>query len=155
MSKAVGLFARSGALVRWARGRRFDVAIGHGSNDVSVAAALLRIPAATGFDYEFAAQQHHVNCQLCRVVMPEAIPPERLVRYGAKPRKLRRYAGLKEEYYLADFQPNESVLAELELDREAPLASSARRRRSRSTTASRTRSSAQCWSAWHRAAPRP
>ena len=43
--KGLGLTSRSGALVRWARGRRFDVAIGHGSNDVSVAAALLRIPA--------------------------------------------------------------------------------------------------------------
>jgi uncharacterized protein len=121
-SKAAGLFARSGALARWARGRRFDVAMGHGSNDVSVAAALLRIPAATAFDYEFAAQQHHVNCRLCRVVMvPEAIPPERLAPYGAKPRKLRRYEGLKEEYYLADFEPDEAVLAELGLDRERPL----------------------------------
>ncbi len=121
-SKAVGLFARSGALARWGRGRRFDVAMGHGSNDVSVAAALLRIPAATAFDYEFAAQQHHVNCRLCRVVMvPEAIPPERLAPYGAKPRKLRRYEGLKEEYYLADFVPDDAVLAELGLDRERPL----------------------------------
>jgi predicted glycosyltransferase len=121
-SKAVGLARRSGALTRWASGRRFDVAMGHGSNDVSVAAAVLRIPAATAFDYEFAAAQHHVNCRLCRVVMvPEAIPPERLARYGAKPRKLRRYEGLKEEYYLADFEPSEAVLAELGLDRSRPL----------------------------------
>src|SRR5215216_2323195 len=55
-SKAAGLLARSGALTRWARGRGFDLAIGHGSNDVSVAASLLRIPAATAFDYEFAGQ---------------------------------------------------------------------------------------------------
>jgi uncharacterized protein len=121
-SKAAGLVRRSGALARWARGRRFDVAIGHGSNDVSVAAALLRIPAATAFDYEFAAAQHHVNCRLCRVVMvPEAIPPERLARYGARPAKLRRYAGLKEEYYLADFAPSEAVLGELGLERARPL----------------------------------
>jgi predicted glycosyltransferase len=121
-SKGLGLMSRSGALVRWARGRRFDLAIGHGSNDVSVAAAVLRIRSATAFDYEFAAQQHHVNCRLCRVVMvPELIPPERLARYGAKPRKLRRYAGLKEEYYLADFEPDDAVLAELGLERERPL----------------------------------
>jgi predicted glycosyltransferase len=121
-SKGVGLVSRSGALVRWARGRGFDVAIGHGSNDVSVAAALLRIPAATAFDYEFAAQQHHVNCRLCRVVMvPELIPPERLARYGAKLRKLRRYEGLKEEYYLSDFEPDEAALRELGLARERAL----------------------------------
>jgi uncharacterized protein len=121
-SKALGLVRRSGALARWAAGRRFDVAMGHGSNDVSVAAAMLRIPAATAFDYEYAAAQHHVNCRLCRVVMvPEAIPPERLAPYGAKPRKLRRYQGLKEEYYLADFEASEAVLAELGLDRSRPL----------------------------------
>jgi uncharacterized protein len=122
-SKALGLAQRSGALLRWARRRkRFDVAIGHGSNDVAVAAALLRVPSATAFDYEFAAVQHHVNCRLARVVMvPEAIPPERLDPYGAHG-KLARYAGLKEEYYLADFEPDTAVLDELGLDRERPLA---------------------------------
>jgi uncharacterized protein len=120
-SKAVGLASRSVALVRWARGRRFDVAIGHGSNDLSVAAALLRVPSATAFDYEWAAAQHHVNCRLARVVMvPDAIPPERLDRYGARG-KVRGYAGLKEEYYLADFEPKPAVLAELGLERERPL----------------------------------
>ncbi|HEY6780236.1 MAG TPA: DUF354 domain-containing protein [Thermoleophilaceae bacterium] len=120
--KAVGLAQRSGALVRWARRRaRFDVAIGHGSNDVAVAAALTGVPSATAFDYEFAAVQHHVNCRLARVVMvPEAIPPERLDPYGARG-KLARYAGLKEEYYLADFEPDAAVLDELGLERERPL----------------------------------
>jgi uncharacterized protein len=121
-SKGLGLASRSLALVRWARGRRFDVAIGHGSNDVSVAAALLRIPSATAFDYEFATVQHQVNCRLARtVVVPDAIPPERLYRYGARG-KVRGYPGLKEEYYLADFEPDEAVLSQLGLDRERPLA---------------------------------
>jgi predicted glycosyltransferase len=120
-SKALGLASRSVELTRWARGRRFDVAMGHGSNDVSVAAAALRIPSATAFDYEWAAVQHHVNCRLARaVVVPEAIPPQRLERYGAAG-KLRRYAGLKEEYYLADFEPDDAVLDELGLDPAAPI----------------------------------
>jgi predicted glycosyltransferase len=122
-AKAAGLASRSGALVRWARGRRFDLALGHGSNDLSVAAALLRIPSATAFDYEFATVQHSINCPLARrIVVPDAIPPERLARYGARPAKLRRYAGLKEEYYLADFEPDPAVLAELGLDRARPIA---------------------------------
>ncbi len=121
-SKGAGLVSRSAALLRWARGRRFDVAIGHGSNDISVAAWLLRVPSATAFDYEFATAQHQVNCRLCRIVMvPDAIPPERLRRYGATEAKLRRYEGLKEEYYLADFEPDEAVLGELGLTRERPL----------------------------------
>jgi uncharacterized protein len=122
-SKGVGLAARSSALTRWARGRRFDVAIGHGSNDVTIAARLLRIPASTAFDYEWARVQHQVNCRLAQaVVVPDAIPPERLAPYGATPAKLRRYPGLKEEYYLADFEPDPAVLVELGLDATRPLA---------------------------------
>ena len=127
-AKAGGLAARSRALVGWARaqarapgGAPFDVALGHGSNDVTIAAALLRIPSSTMFDYEWATVQHNVNCRLARaVVVPAAIPPERLDRYGARG-KVRAYEGLKEEYYLADFEPDEAVLVELGLVRERPL----------------------------------
>jgi uncharacterized protein len=142
-AKATGLASRSAALVRWGSEvhpsaeahpspgpgrpgrthslRRFDIALGHGSNDVSVAAALLRIPSATMFDYEWATVQHNVNCRLARaVVVPDAIPPQRLRRYGAKG-KVRAYEGLKEEYYLADFEPQERVLEELGLDRGRPI----------------------------------
>ena len=121
-AKARNLAGRSLALARWARGRHFDVAIGHASNDVMVAAKLLRIPSATAFDYEWATVQHNVNCRLARtVVVPDAIPPERLDRYGARG-KLRRYPGLKEEYYLADFEPDPAVLDELGLDPAKPIA---------------------------------
>ena len=74
------------------------------------------------FDYEWATLQHEVNCRLARaVVVPDAIPPGRLRRYGAAG-KLQRYPGLKEEYYLADFERDPTVLDELSLDPGAPLA---------------------------------
>src|SRR4051794_18797834 len=100
---------------RWMRdfGARghFDLAIGHGSNDLALAAAMLRIPAANTFDYEFAVQQHNVGCRLARrVLTPDRIPPERLERYGVGPRKLVQYPGLKEDYYLSDFAPHPRVL---------------------------------------------
>ena len=127
-AKAVGLASRSLALVRWARadsgaagGRGFDLALGHGSNDVTVAAAILRVPSATMFDYEWATVQHAINCRLARaVVVPDAIPPERLHRYGADG-KVRPFAGLKEEYYLADFEPDPGVLRELALEPTRPI----------------------------------
>jgi predicted glycosyltransferase len=140
-AKAGGLALRSAALARWAladaRGsrarppqahqsrahpsRRFDIALGHGSNDVSVAAALLGIPSATMFDYEWATVQHQINCRLAgAVVVPDAIPPERLDRYGARG-KVRAYEGLKEEYYLADLQPDPAILAQLALDPRRPI----------------------------------
>jgi uncharacterized protein len=122
LAKARGLAERSAALTRWARGRRFDLALGHGSNDVTVAAALLRIPSATMFDYEWATVQHNVNCRLAKaVVVPDAIAPERLYRYGARG-KIRAYPGLKEEYYLADFEPDPAILGALNLDPTRPIA---------------------------------
>ena len=50
------------------------------------------------------------------VTRPEAIPAERLERYGARPPKLLQYPGLKEEYYLADFEPDPAVPAALGVD---------------------------------------
>ena len=111
--KLAALFSRTGHMRRWARGR-FDLAVAHGSNDLALAAATLRIPAVNTFDYEFATQQHNIGCRLARRVMtPDAIPPERLARYGVDDRKLVQYPGLKEEYYLADFEPDRSVLQAL------------------------------------------
>ena len=128
LAKAGGLASRSAALVRWARADAhaggaggFDLALGHGSNDVTVAAAILRVPSATMFDYEWATLQHNVNCRLAHtVVVPEAIPLARLRRYGATG-KVRPYEGLKEEYYLADFEPDDAVLGQLRLDRARPI----------------------------------
>jgi uncharacterized protein len=126
-AKAAGLASRATALVGWARRSarargRFDLALGHGSNDVTVAAAVLRIPRSTMFDYEWAVVQHTLNCVLAdAVVVPETIPPERLDRYGARG-KLQRYPGLKEEYYLSDFAPDTAVLRELGLDAAQPIA---------------------------------
>ena len=120
--KARGLVDRSRELRRWAHGRRFDVAIAHGSNDLTVAAWTLGIPSATMFDYEWATVQHNVNCRMAAaVVVPELIPPGRLDRYGARG-KLRRYPGLKEEYYLAGFEPDPGVLSALGVDHALPLA---------------------------------
>jgi len=112
--KALAAADRVRRLAGWARGRRFDRALAHGSTDLPVVSRALRIPNTTMFDYEWAALQHHVNCRLAdRVLVPDAIPPGRLARYGARGAKLVRYPGLKEEYYLADFEPDRAVLAQL------------------------------------------
>jgi hypothetical protein len=105
-------------LIGFARGGRFDVALGHASVDLPPAARLLRIPNATMFDYEWATAQHSVVCRFAnRVVVPDAIPAARLARYGARPPKLVQFAGLKEEYYLSDWEPDAAVIRSLGLDR--------------------------------------
>ncbi|MCB0874724.1 MAG: DUF354 domain-containing protein [Solirubrobacterales bacterium] len=115
-SKAAAVGRRSAELARWARGRGFDLAIAHGSVDVAVVGTALRIPQAQMQDYEFAGLQRKLAWRSARrVIVPDAIPIERLEAAGAKASKLVRYPGLKEDYYLADFTADPSVLAGLGL----------------------------------------
>jgi hypothetical protein len=105
------------AMVAFGRKGRFDVAIAHGSTDLPMACRLLRIPNTTMFDYEYATLQHSLNCRLAnRVLVPDAIPPDRLRRFGARPPRLVRYPGLKEEYYLGGFEPDPAVPRALGMD---------------------------------------
>jgi uncharacterized protein len=123
LGKGAALARRSSKLTRWARGRRFDLSLAHGSVDVAVVSALLRIPLVQMQDFEHAGLQRKLAFRVARrVLVPEAIPPEAMAKAGAAERKLFRYPGLKEDYYLFDFEPDPSVLGELGLDRERVLA---------------------------------
>jgi predicted glycosyltransferase len=115
--KARQMASRLGSLRKWAKDRDFDVALAHGSHELTMTARRLGIPSSTTFDSEWAWLQHQLGCRAAtKVVVPDAIPPERLAKYGAVPPKLLRYPGLKEEYYLADFEPDISVLDEWGVD---------------------------------------
>jgi uncharacterized protein len=122
LAKARAMVGRLRTLQRWAKARRFDVALAHGSHELTMTARRLGIPSGTTFDYEYAWLQHQLGCRAAtRVVVPDAIPAERLERYGVRPPKLQRYEGLKEEYYLADFEPDRSVADALSLDADQAL----------------------------------
>ena len=89
LGKVRQMGSRLRALHRWARGRDFDVALAHGSHELTMTARRLGIPSSTTFDYEFAWSQHQLGCRAAtRVVVPDSIPPDRLARYGAVPPKL-------------------------------------------------------------------
>jgi predicted glycosyltransferase len=120
--KVGALAGRSARMIAFGRRHSFDLAVAHGSNDLALAAAALRIPEVNAFDYEWATKQHQIGCRVARrVLTPDAIPPDRLRRYGVGAEKLRQYPGLKEEYYLADFEPDPRVLEELAVDRARVL----------------------------------
>ena len=113
---------RSGGLARLVWKRRPDLAIGHGSVDLAVVSAFFRIPSVQMQDYEFAGLQRQIAFRVARrVLVPDTIPLERLRRIGARESKLVRFPGLKEEYYLADFEPDAAVLDQLGIDREKVL----------------------------------
>jgi len=122
LGKGRAMTGRLRALRRWARPRSFDVALSHASHELPLVARSLGVPAAYAFDYEFAQVQHGLGCRAAaRVVVPEAIPQGRLDSLGARTGKVRRYPGLKEEYYLAGFAPNPAVRNALGLDPEHVL----------------------------------
>ncbi len=122
LGKARAMAGRLRALRQFAAGRHFDVALSHASHELPLVARSLGIPSAYAFDYEFALAQHSLGCRAAtRVVVPEAIPQPRLDRLGARARKVVRYPGLKEEYYLHGFEPDERVLEKLGVDRPRVL----------------------------------
>jgi predicted glycosyltransferase len=117
LRKAYRLGARTAAMIGFGRGRSFDLALAHGSNDLAIAARALGIPEANMHDYEYAVTQHRIGCRLAaRVMFPESVPAERLRRFGVGPEKLFPYPGLKEEYYLYDFEPDTEALRRLSVD---------------------------------------
>lgn len=112
--KARAMGGRLRALRRYARGRGFDIALSHASHELPLVARSLGIPSSYAFDYEFARVQHGFGCRAAhRVVVPDAIPQDRLNGLGARAAKVRRYPGLKEEYYLHGFVPDAGVLSHL------------------------------------------
>ena len=122
LGKTRAMAGRLHALRGYAGRREFDLALSHASHELPMVARSLGIPSSYAFDYEFARVQHGFGSRAARrVVVPEAIPQDRLDGLGASATKVRRYPGLKEEYYLHGFTPDAAVLDELGLDRERTI----------------------------------
>ena len=112
-AKAGSLMSRAWALAAWARGRRFDLAVSHNSYSQIVAARVLGLRTITLMDYEYQPANHLAFRFASRVIVPASFPEQRLRRFGARARKMRRYHGTKEDVYLADFQADPSFSAQL------------------------------------------
>jgi predicted glycosyltransferase len=122
LGKGRAMAGRVWALREFARRRRFDLALSHASHELPLVARTLGVPSAYAFDYEFARTQHGIGCRAARrVVVPDAIPQNRLDALGARAAKVRRYPGLKEEYYLHGFEPDPGALEDLGIDPDRVL----------------------------------
>ena len=98
MRKATHMAGRLRSLRRWAKGRRFDVALAHGSHELTITARRLGIPSSTTFDYEWAWLQHQLGCRAAtKVVVPDSIPAARLATYGVVPPIPKTLSGIKAE----------------------------------------------------------
>ena len=114
IKKAIGMYLRVNALKRWAKRKHFDLALGHASNDVAVAAKYLNIKQITMFDYEYAVLSHKINLpRVDKCLVPKWLPDEVLVRYAIKKENIMKYNGLKEKVYLWDFIPEKDILSKI------------------------------------------
>lgn len=113
LGKAGNLIGRAARLARWARGRGFDLAVSHNSYAQVAAARILRLRAVTLMDYEHQPANHLAFRLASRIIVPRAFPAEAVRRYGAKPEKIARYNGTKEDVYLSDFTPDPGFINRL------------------------------------------
>lgn len=118
LAKPRGIARRVRELIGWARRSGPDVALSHNSYAQIVAARALGIRVVTAMDYEHQPANHLAFRAAGTILMPEAIPAGAVRRQGARSGKVIRYPGLKEEVYLADFEPDDAVAAALGADRE-------------------------------------
>ena len=113
VAKARSIARRARALHEIARSWRPDVAFSHASYAQVVAARTSGTPAVTMMDYEFQPANHLSFRLAKKVIVPNAFPESALRRFGAGPKKVVRYPGFKEELYLTEFAPDDSVLDDL------------------------------------------
>jgi predicted glycosyltransferase len=122
LAKVVTLGGRALELRRFVQRERPDVALSHGSYAQVVAARSARVPVVTMMDYEYQPANHLSFRLASRVVVPKVFPDAALRRSGARPPKILRYEGFKEELYLCEFASSESVLDDLQVHRRNVLA---------------------------------
>jgi predicted glycosyltransferase len=112
--KAGNLVGRGLELARWARGKQIDLEVGHNSYSQILAARALSLRCVTLMDYEHQPANHLAFRLASRVVVPRDFPESALIRFGVTATKVKRYDGIKEDVYLADFAADQNFEAELQ-----------------------------------------
>ncbi len=118
--KGLKFWQRVFDLIKWARGKKIDLYVGHNSHEPLLAARLLKIKSVNLMDYEHHPANHLSFRLASKVVVPESFPREALQKFGANEKKVERFPGLKEDVYLADFEPNPNFENELKTLGVAP-----------------------------------
>ncbi|HLA95506.1 MAG TPA: DUF354 domain-containing protein [Pyrinomonadaceae bacterium] len=113
LAKAAKFGKRVIDLVRWARGKKIDLAVSHNSQEPLIAARLLGISSVNLMDYEHHPGNHLSFRAAKRVIVPSSFPDEALRRFGVSDKKVRRFDGIKEDVYLANFEPDLNFVNEL------------------------------------------
>ncbi len=113
VQKGLKYASRVVELARWARGRGIGLLLSHNSHEPLAVARMLGIESVNLMDYE-----HHPANRLSfrlasRLVVPESFPDETIASLVAT-HNTKKFKGIKEDVYLADFKPDPEFAAELD-----------------------------------------
>jgi len=101
LGKIYNLFSRTVSLIKYAKGKGFDLALSHNSYFQIVAAKCCGIKTVTSMDFEGQPANHLAFRTSDLVILPEFFPEVAAKKFGA--RKIARYSGFKEDICLSDF----------------------------------------------------
>jgi predicted glycosyltransferase len=121
IAKIWGLLVRSGQLMCFALYQNPALALNLGSRSQNLAAKLLGIPVVEIMDYEHTAESSLLESRW--YLTPEVVNANPHKRSPSD--RIRTYDGIKEDVYVPDFKPDESILDHLGL-REAKVVVTAR-----------------------------
>ncbi len=111
--KAGNLVGRGLELARWARGKKIDLAVSHNSYSQILAARALSLRCVTLMDYEHQPANHLAFRLASRVIVPRDFPAAALTRFGVPADKVKRFDGIKEDVYLANFAADRNFEVQL------------------------------------------
>jgi predicted glycosyltransferase len=117
VAKAAKFAGRVLDLTKWARGKKIDLVVSHNSQEPLVAARLLGIRSVNLMDYEHHPGNHLSFRSAKRVIVPASFPNEALEKFGAL-KKAKKFDGIKEDVYLADFEPDPAFNDQLGIEPE-------------------------------------
>jgi predicted glycosyltransferase len=106
INKVASLFGRVAQLLKYARNKRFSMARNHGSRAQALACKILGIPCFIGMDYEHTESRIFSICA-SRIWIPAMLSPRALPIIGIHQNKVLTYPGIKEQFYLANFNGDE------------------------------------------------
>ena len=106
--KIVGLVWRSAQLIPFYTREKPDVALSHGARSQILLGNVLRKPTILISDYEFSKTPLLIKPRW--EIVPQWLSTEGL---HSQARRVRKYAGIKEDVYAPEFRPDPSVLEEL------------------------------------------
>ena len=111
--KALNLINRTIALMNYAKGEKFDIAVSHNSYTHILAGRLTGTKVITLMDYEGQPANHLAFRIANRIIVPQFFPDSSLKKFGANMKKVFKYDGFKEQLYLSSFEHDSTFLKNL------------------------------------------